>query len=263
MEMNELRIILEELAPAGLAEPWDHSGMQTGRGNKIVRRVVTALDPSDKAVSYAVEAGADLLLTHHPLLFSPLREVTEDDPAAARVLTLAEHGICCYSMHTSYDSAPEGMAALAARRLGLTGCLPLEEASGFPGLGIGRAGAVEGNVTVREMIRRCREVFSARIVGLYGPEGAEERPVRRAAVCPGSGMDLWEKARELGADVYITGDVKYHAALDAAAAGLPVICLDHHSMETFFAGDAALWLRKRVPSLTVLPFTEEDPCRYY
>lgn len=255
MQVGDLIRILEELAPAKLACSWDNVGLQAGRRDAFVHKVYVALDATDEVVEDAIAQECDFLLTHHPLIFEPLKKINEDTLAGRRLLRMIESGMAYYAMHTSYDAAPQGMAARAAERLGLTGTVPME-AVNLPGeadgdsCGIGRVGRLPEAMTVKELAVYVKEKFSLPFVTLYG--GEQNPLVERLAVLPGSGKGEIDLARELGAQAYLTGDLGHHPAIDASAWGLPLIDAGHAGLEWIFVPHLAGYLQERVPELTVV-----------
>ncbi len=260
MTFEEVRALLQRIAPEEIQEEWDRSGPQMGRMNRPVSRVLVALEVSRGAAEAAVRGEYDLLLTHHPLLFSPLSELTDRTARGEKILALAEHGICVYSMHTSYDSARGGMADRAAQLLGLEGARPMVPRPEDPGCGLGRIGRLPAEKTLQQLIADVRRIYGpAAQIGLYGGDADRQMRIRTVALCPGSGMSEAGEAARLGADVYLTGDVKYHDGTDAAENGLPVLCVDHFSMESGFAPDVAPRLQKLAPELSVDVWEERNP----
>ena len=126
MRCRELLKRLEELAPAEYACDWDNPGFLAGRADKEIHKVFVALDATDEAVDQAIEEKADLLLTHHPLIFKALKKVNDEDFVSRRILRMIQADLCYVAMHTNFDSAPGCMADLAAERLGLLAEAPLE-----------------------------------------------------------------------------------------------------------------------------------------
>lgn len=256
MQVAELMGILEKLAPPALACSWDNVGLQAGRRSAAVHKVYVALDATDEAVEEAIARGCDFLLTHHPLIFDPLKKINEDTLAGRRLLRMIESGLAYYAMHTSYDAAPEGMAARAAARLGLTRTIPMEEVCLPPQTaaadvtGIGRVGQLPAPMRVKELAALVKERFELPHVTVYG---AEKNPlVERIAILPGSGKGEVDLARQLGAQAYITGDMGHHPAIDAAAWGLPVIDAGHAGVEWIFIPHLTEYIRLQAPELEVI-----------
>ncbi len=244
---------LNELAPEAYACGWDNPGLMAGRSDKEIRKVLIALDATDDVVDQAVCGNADLLLTHHPLIFTPVRHVNDSDFTGRRLLRLIQNDICCYAMHTNFDIAPGCMADLAAGRLHLLDAQPLEvtgEADGTP-YGIGKAGILLKAVSLKELAEQVKEAFGLSHVTVYGAEHASDR-IRRAAVCPGSGKGMAQAAGKAGAQVLITGDIGHHEGLDAVADGVAVIDAGHYGLEHIFIDFMADYCREKIDAGAVI-----------
>jgi len=263
MECREILQKIEEIAPVSYACGWDNVGLLAGRRDKEVSRVTVALDANDRAIEQAIAGGSDLLVTHHPLIFSPVKRVTDETLVGRRLLKLLTHDICLISMHTNFDIAPGCMGDLAAERLGLTGYTPLEvtgEGENGP-YGIGVVGAPAGeSVSVEQLCLQVKEAFDLEGVQLYAPE--DMSPVTCVAMCPGSGKDEISYALAAGAQVLITGDITYHYATDAVAEGLAIIDAGHYGLEQVFIPFMTSYLKEKVPGLTVDAVEICQPNRY-
>lgn len=248
MKCSEIMEILEELAPKELACEWDNPGLLAGRGDKEVKTILVAVDATDAVLDQAKEAGADMLLTHHPLIFKPVKSVTDRDFIGRRLLRLIQADCPYYAMHTNFDAAPGCMAALAGERLGLAHTCVLEEMGrtkeGVP-YGIGLCGDFEQRICLSEAADRVKEAFGLSHVTVYGDDGGEKR-IRRAAVCPGTGGGTLQEAIKSGADVYITGDIGHHEGIDAVAQGMSVIDAGHYGIEHIFVDFMADYLERRL-----------------
>ena len=251
MKCSDLIQTLEQLAPASCACEWDNVGLLTGRMDKEVKKVMIALDATDEIVEQAVREQADLLLTHHPLIFKPLKKLNDQDFIARRIMTLIKNDISYYAMHTNFDSAPGCMADLAADRLGLTEqkvLMPEGEYS-FDGsgenkqeYGIGKVGRFTQAMSVKEVAMLVKKAFGLPFTVVYGEEAVG--PVNLAAVSPGAGGSAVEWALKTGAQVLITGDMGHHQGIDAAARNLAVIDAGHYGLEHIFVDFMADYLGK-------------------
>ncbi len=236
MKSREIIERLEGRIPPAYAEEWDNVGLLAGRADKEVKTIYVALDASDEVIEEAVRGRADMLVTHHPLLFSPVKRVIEEDIAGRRLIKILKADMCYFAMHTNYDVAV--MADGAARRMKLLGAEPLEvtcimdEGEG----GFGRTGRLKEPVSLEEYAKEIKEIFGLPSVNVYGDP---KRIVARAAVCPGSGKSFVGAAIDSGADVYVTGDVDYHTGVDAAAQGIALIDAGHYGIEHIFIEDAS------------------------
>ncbi len=247
---------LESLAPGCLAESWDNPGLLTGRFAKEIRTVMLAVDASDSVVEEAVAQGADMLLTHHPLIFSPRRQINDGDFIGRRLVKLLRHDICCYAMHTNFDVSV--MADAAADRIGLQDRQVLDVTYEKDGQreGIGRIGKLPAAVTLEACGRQIRDAFALSSVKIFGDGG---RMVEKAAICPGAGKSVVGKAAAQGADVLITGDIDHHTGIDALAMGLCIVDAGHYGLEQIFVPYMETYLKRECGELTVLPAAEQTP----
>lgn len=366
VRLGELTRILEHLAPLDLAEEWDRSGLCVGDPDQRVHRVLVALDPTPLAVEEAIRQRCDLLITHHPLLLTPLKSLDLTDPTARLAAQLLRNSIALYSAHTNLDRAADGVNDCLAGALGLlnprplsggepalkvvttiptadadqllsaialagggtigryTGCAYLSEGTGVftPGPGtaphigtlgveervsetrvevtvaksalsqvvsairrahpyeepvidvyrmevasssgsLGRIGELAGETTLSAFAASVGTLLSAPGVRFTGDPGAT---VRTVAVCGGSGASLWREAMRRGADALVTGDLKYHDALDATNAGFAVIDAGHGPTEAPCLAriGRALdgWSREHNKGLTVTIHAGRDPFRF-
>lgn len=245
MRCCELINKLEELAPLECACSWDNVGLLAGGSQKDVKKVLIALDATDEVVEEAVSMGADFLLTHHPLIFNPLKKINDGDSVGRRVLRLIQKEIACYAMHTNFDAAPGCMADLAAGRLGLTGCSVLEAMGEIPDggavYGIGKLGKLPYEMSIEELALYVKKAFNLPFLTIYGGKAARE-PVTYIAVSPGAGRSMVPLALKAGADVIVTGDIGHHDGIDAAEDHMAVIDAGHYGLEHIFVDFMAGYL---------------------
>ena len=226
------------------AESWDNTGFQVGNRKRCVTHIFVAMDVTDENIEEAIRVGADMIVTHHPMLFSPISSVTADTINGRRILKMIENGICYMSTHTNYDSCR--MADLAAERLGLTECQVLEEVA--DGLGIGKVGKLPKEMTVKECALYVKEKFNIPSVRFFG-DG--EQKVNLAAICPGAGKSLVKECHGKGAQVYITGDIDHHTGIDQVDDSLPIIDAGHYGVEHIYIEDMCRFLSEKCPEIKV------------
>ena len=240
MTVIELYEFLSERIPSSLSCEWDNDGLMCCPDPKRkVRKVLLSLDATEAAVEYAVSHGYDVLLTHHPMIFRPLRGIT--DP---KHIALIREGISVMSFHTRLDRLEGGVNDVLARALGLTP----ESRFGEDGLGV--IGTLPSHVPTADFVMKAKSTLGAP----YAEAVLSELPTYRVAVVGGSGKDYLDAAREAGADTYVTGDVSYNAMTDASETGMNVITFGHYYTEQ----PVLTFLRELV--------TEFDPsvaCRIY
>ncbi len=228
--VDDIIEVMETIAPPSLAETWDNVGLQVGRGDWPVKTVWVALDPTPGVVGAACDENVDLLITHHPLLFRPLRSIDFSTPVGEIIRMAASRRVGVYSAHTNLDSAAGGVNDALADRIGLTGIRPLESAASpeHPGQGIGRVGALEAPASLLDLAKRIKAELGLNTVRLVGDP---DLPVRDAAVCSGSGGGLMKRFFASGAQVYISGDLGYHDARAAKDEGRGLIDIGHFASE--------------------------------
>jgi dinuclear metal center YbgI/SA1388 family protein len=257
--MDVTRIIehIERVAPPAAQAPWDRSGLQVAGTSPVADRLAIGIDPTPDFIAAALAWGADFLLTHHPLYMEP-KPLDTVGPFLDAARAVLRAGAWLYAAHTSLDANPAGPAGWLARGLGLTGVSVLEPTA--EGLGIGQVGALPAPL--------AWEDFGKALAGLVRRDFwtlAGERPARveRVAICPGSGGSLASTARAAGAQVLVTGDLKYHQALDAGhpATGLCVVDVGHFSLEEEMARLLAGTLAEQLApaGLDVRFFPGRDP----
>lgn len=244
MKCKELITLLEQEFPVKYAVPGDRTGFQVGDREKEIHHVFVALDATEENIDQAIQNGADMILTHHPMIFAPMATVTTDTFNGRRVMKMLQHGLCYMSTHTNYDSCR--MADLAAERLGMNECRVLEEVS--DGIGIGKVGKLPREMTVRECALWVKERFQIPSVRFFG-DG--ERKVKMAGICPGSGRSVIGNCHVLGAEVLITGDIDHHTGIDQADDCLPIIDAGHYGIEHIYIEDMCRFLQEKCPQLQV------------
>ncbi len=245
MRCREWIELFEKLAPMELACDWDNPGLIAGRYDKEIKKILVALDAADEVIEQAIAEQADLLVTHHPLIFKPLKQVNDGNFISRRIVRLLQADICCFAMHTNFDAAPGCMADLAAERLGLKNGEPLEvtgEVDGQPA-GIGKVGNIETPVTLSELAAQVKSAFNLPFVTVYGAD-CVTGPVSRIAVSPGAGGSMTGLGIQKEAQVLVTGDIGHHTGIDAAACHMAVIDAGHYGLEHIFIPFVAEYIQR-------------------
>lgn len=244
MKCKDIISLLEQEFPVKYAVPGDKTGFQVGDREKEVTHIFVAMDATDETIEEAIRVGANMLLTHHPMIYAPLATVTTNTINGRRVLKMIENGLCYMSTHTNYDSCR--MADLAAERLGMTDCQALEEVA--DGIGIGKVGNLPKEMTLRECALYVKEKFNIPSVRFFG-DG--EKKVNVAAICPGSGRSVLGYCHANGAEVYITGDIDHHTGIDQVDDFLPIIDAGHYGVEHIYIEDMYRILSEKCPEVKV------------
>jgi len=205
MKVKEIISAIEEFAPLSIQEGWDNSGLCVGSPEDEVTSVLLALDCTPELVDEAVACGADMIVTHHPLIFKGLKKISVEDPVGEAVVKAIRAGISIYAAHTSADKVLAGVSGAMAARLGLKNVRILDEDG--EGTGLGTIGELDSPMTAEEAVDYVKERFSLKAMRTSRPV---EGLVSRVAMCGGSGGSLIGAAKAAGADLYISGDISYH-----------------------------------------------------
>ncbi len=249
MLCKEITQVIEATYPREAALDFDNVGLLAGRLEKEVNRVYIALDATDAVIDRAIKEGADMLITHHPLIFSPLKKVTDENFISRRIVKLIQNDISYYAMHTNYDVL--GMAELSEQILGIRDTEVLDitmEKEGIPE-GIGRIGSLEHPMTLEECCIYIKHKLNLGSLKVFGDMDVK---VSRLAISPGSGKSVIGAAIAKGADVLVTGDIGHHEGLDAVEQGLAVIDAGHYGTEYIFIDDMKRFLEDKLPVLQVM-----------
>jgi dinuclear metal center YbgI/SA1388 family protein len=248
---------LEELAPTALAESWDNVGLLVGNRERIARRVMTCLTVTRDSAAEAVDEQVDLLVAHHPLPFRPLARLTADTPDGRRLLELLEAGIALYSPHTAFDSAGQGINQRLAEGLGLREIAPLVVSPGNPNVGTGRWGRLASPLALGELAAAASRFLGAPRLQAVGDLSAA---VSSVGVGCGSGGELLEPAQTAGCQAFVTGEARFHTALEAEARGLGLLLVGHYASERFGVEALAQQLSERFSDLEIWASRRErDP----
>lgn len=241
---------LEKAAPPELAEDWDNIGLLVGRSANTVKRILVCLDITHAAIDEALRTGADMIVTHHPVIFKGVKRLDEDDKTAGLIYLLIRNNICVYSAHTNLDFAEQGVNTCLADSLGLKQTVVL-------GRGPGKVGILEKECSMEEFIKKVKKSLSVPYVRVAGKV---DSGIRRAAVFSGSFDGDLEAVKASGADVLVTGDLKYHTALDAREMGMCVIDAGHFNTEKIVLPVLASMLQDSFGDIDVICFGDEtDP----
>jgi len=256
MKCEEVIQALQQQAEEKYACDWDNVGLLVGSRRKEVKKIYIALDATDEAVQEAVTVGADLLLTHHPLIFRGMKRITDEDFIGRRIMAMIKADLSYYAMHTNFDVM--GMADLAAEKLKLNHCVPLEVTCMEEGneQGIGRVGELEKMVSLAECCQRVKSAFELSQVAVFGKL---DQSVKRVALCPGSGKSTVQNALEAGADVYITGDIDHHTGIDAVSCKMAVIDAGHYGIEHIFIQYMKQFINKQMPDIEAVAQMRMEP----
>jgi len=262
MKIEDIVEYLKKIIPIDLAEPWDNVGLQCGDKNKEIKKIVIALDPSTKAINYAIQREAQLLITHHPLIFSPLKRLVPFEPVGELLITMIKQDIGLFVMHTNLDSIPEGVSDALLFQLNIKskGILSPKQ---FPNTGFGRWGEMPEVIEAEQFIQLVKQKLQCSVVRVIG----QKEKIKKIGVCGGSAGDLIPIALDLGLDAFVIGEIKYHPARLFENIPMLVLEVGHYESEKFILKflkeKIEDFLDKQKENVEILIFEEVSPFKYY
>lgn len=252
--LSDVLAVAERLWPAEGAEGWDAPGLVTGSPAQRVSSIRLVVDAVAESLDDAIAADADLVIAHHPLLLFGVKSVAETHYKGALLARLIRSDTALLAAHTNADVVADGTSAVLAAKLGLAGTRPITP-SATPGTGIGRVGTLAEPVSLGRLARTVAELLPATAGGVR-VAGSYDHPVQTVAVCGGAGDSLLSDPAVVGADVYITADLRHHPASEAReqhllGAGPALIDVSHWASEWLWLDRAADQLREALPEASV------------
>ncbi|MGC8736779.1 MAG: Nif3-like dinuclear metal center hexameric protein, partial [Dissulfurimicrobium sp.] len=227
---REIWQALLDWAPSELSESWDNIGIQSGDPEARVKRIVVALDPTFALLEEARCRGAQMVITHHPLIFGPLRSLDLSQQIPRLLAGYLRSGIVLCTAHTNLDAAIGGVSDLVADFLGLVGARPIACRHVYDDnvTGLGRIGRLEKARSLSEVASDVLRFTSAPGCFIVGDP---RRVIEKTAICCGSGSDLWPFVIDSGAELFISAEIKHHIARDAEERGIAIIDAGHFYTE--------------------------------
>lgn len=233
--VSDIVEIMEQIAPIALAEEWDNCGLQVGAFHWAVEKIWVALDPLPEVIESAVQHGVNLVITHHPLIFKGLKRIDADSFEGKVITTALRNNLAVYSAHTNLDSAADGLNDTLAGRIGLQNTIALVPST-FPTdsvdfsepVGLGRVGDITSTMPVKAWAQDLKQRLGLAHVKVAGNL---DRMVQRVAVCSGSGSSLMDSFIDSDADVFVSGDLRYHDARAVEDSGRAFVDIGHFASE--------------------------------
>ena len=251
MIVKDIIAAIEAFAPACIQAEYDNTGLQVGSPEQEVHGVLIVFDCTASLVEEAVRRGCDMILTHHPLIYHPLRNLYPEDPGAAAVIAAVKNGVAVYGCHTSADKTPGGVSFALAEKIGLKDVRVLapEEpaAAGYDTVGFGAVGDLPEALPAKDAVALVKKALGTPAVRCSAPV---EGPVGRIAVCGGSGTSLIPAARKAGAQMYVCGDISYHYFFQPE--GFMVVDAGHFETEVEITEVLLSVIRKNFPTFVTL-----------
>ncbi|MDD7305598.1 MAG: Nif3-like dinuclear metal center hexameric protein [Peptoniphilaceae bacterium] len=253
MEIKKLLEKFEEIYPLYLQENWDNSGLQVGNIDKELKGIVLSLDLEYETINKAIETGANLIINHHPLLFNSIKKVDLNTQIGRKIELLIKNDISLYACHTNLDRADGGVNDNLADILGLTKVFLLEDSDQID---MARFGFIEP-MLAKDFAKIVKEKLRAKMAILYGDKN---KIIEKIAICGGAGSDFIKVAINEGCDLIITGDIKYHEAIDAIADGLLILDPGHFASENHIIYKLKSDLEE-ISDVNIYTYSKEDKFR--
>ena len=244
MKVKDIIAVIEEFAPLSIQEGWDNSGLCVGSPEDEVTSALFALDCTEQLVDEAVACGADMIITHHPLIFSGLKKISPEDQVGAAVIKAIKNGIAIYAAHTNADKVIAGVSGAMAAKLGLCDVRILDEDG--EGTGLGVVGDLSQPLTADEAVALVKEKFGLKMLKASSPS---DGLISRVAMCGGSGGSLIGAARRSGAQLYISGDISYHNFFTPE--GFMIMDIGHYESEIEIVNILFSLIMKKIPTFAV------------
>lgn len=271
MTITEFIRLLDGEIPLAWAMPDDPVGLQVMAEDRALTTVAVAYELNAEVVEMGAQAGAELIVAFHPLIYPHLKRIAGTNRVERTVVDLIDRRIALYVLHTAFDAHPQGTSRLLAEGLGCEEIAPIVPNPGKPEAGMGALGRLPSPVTLPELAARLREVCGAEVVRISGGPGNNDEPtIRTVGILGGSGMSFYDAAAAGGADAFITADVRYHA-FHAANDAIPVLDPGHAESEAFVVAGMTRLIEKTAertaegdsPAISVVPITATtNPVRY-
>lgn len=266
ISVAEIQDYLVDLAPPDLAESWDNVGLLTGDTAQKVERILTCLTLTPDVAAEAISEGADLIISHHPILFRPVQQITSTTSEGKMLLDLIQAKVSVYCPHTSYDSAERGINWQLANLLGLDeiGILrPMQsqsEQTTGPVRGAGRFGTLPAEFSLaqlNQLIKQALKISSLQFVG------EPDFRIHRLGIACGAAAEFLEDAHRHGCQALLTGEARFHACLEARALGMSMILPGHYATERPAMEQMAQMLQQQFPMLKIgASQNETDPLKW-
>jgi dinuclear metal center YbgI/SA1388 family protein len=253
---------IESFAPAYMKESWDNVGLLCGSRSTPVTKILVALDPFEGVCKEAADWGAELIVTHHPIIFQPAKSITDDTSIGRSILALCAAGISAINAHTNLDCTPGGINDVLAATLGLTSVQVISP------VGTNEDGVPYGLLRCGDVAEQSMDAFLAHVKSALGSEGLRYvdsgKPVRKVAVGGGSCAGAMLDALKAGCDTFVTADVRYNQFWDARDLGMNLIDAGHFHTENPVVSVLADKIAAAFPEITVkISESHRDCMKFY
>lgn len=259
MKIKEITNYLEKIAPLSYQENYDNCGLIVGDSNTSVNAALITLDCTESIIEEAIERECDLIIAHHPIIFSGIKKLNGSNYIERVVIKAIKNNIAIYAIHTNLDNVHNGVSAKIADRLDLKTCKILAPKENFPNIGAGIIGELSEAIESKLFLKMLKDIMETDCIRHTSIVSSK---IKKVAVCGGSGSFLLEKAKELDADIYISADFKYHEFFDADNK-LIIADIGHYESEHFTKDLIYDFLTKKFTSFAVrLSKVNTNPINY-
>lgn len=228
MKINDFEVYMNEIAPTYLKEDFDNVGLMVGDSESDISKILVALDGTLEVIEEAIEKGCDLILTHHPLIFSKPSSITDKTIQGTKIRKLIKNNIALYSAHTNLDSVKGGITDVLGKILELEEMKVLSSSCMDSNAGIGRIGIVSNSTTLKDILDKIKVKFKMDNIRYCGEL---DNKITKVALLNGSGQDYFKYAKDQGCDLIITGDTTYHYVSDYSEEKINIIDMEHFYSE--------------------------------
>lgn len=244
--------VMNRIAPKKLAEEWDNPGLLVGNPRAEVEKIFISLDVTEEVIKNAIDFGANLIVSHHPIIFHAVKNLRTDLPLGKKIEMLIKNDIAVFSAHTNLDSAIGGVNDVLAEKIGLIDVKMFGEEE----ISLGRIGRLSEKMTAKNFAEHVKKVLNAENVRLID---AGDFLIDKVGLCSGAGSDIISKAKFFGANCFVTGDVKYHEAQSAIENKIHVVDAGHFYTEFPIVHALAEILRNEFDKIKIAEdFTSRD-----
>lgn len=259
MKIKEILEALEQFAPLPLQEDWDNAGLQIGLTETEVSGALLCLDVNEEIVDEAIRKGCNVIVSHHPLLFRGLKQISDTSMVPRVVIKAVKNDIAIISMHTNMDNALDGVNFKIAEKLGLRNIQFLKSNDSAQTAGSGTVGELPEAMNSEDFVRLVKKTFGC---GCVMTNELLTRPIRKVAMCGGAGAFLLDDAISQGADAFITGEMHYHEYF-AHEQEIQILVIGHYESEHFTSEIFRDLLQEKFPMLSLhIAETNTNPIKY-
>lgn len=263
MKLKEIIKIINTKYPEKLQYGWDNSGLNIGDIDSEINKILLCLDINDTVLEESIKKGVDLIISHHPFIFEKINQIRKDDIKGSIIYKAIKNNISVYCMHTNYDIAFDGLNDYFMGLIGINEYDILE----FEGksddyldgreYGLGRVGKLDTPMKMGSFIEFIKEKLRINRVRLVGNPNDT---INKVAVVTGSGAEFFKMAKNLDVDILITGDLKYHQAVDADELGISILDCGHYGTEKIFSDSIIMFLEENLVGVEIIKSeTEKNP----